>query len=271
MRSATLGAKSIEIKSAYRSKNEASRNHGLTLWRRMSSRSRSTPQKESAPLDEAYSPEIGRLANPHDNVALLEQALKGLSFEVLTRTADSEDQHRRTHPRDPASATSQHRPLIQFTFGPPLLTMLGCEGGPARFRRLVVALAFVVGLILGSTWGRSSARAEVKVSGDPAAVQLVARQGTVAEALDALASTFRVRHTALVPLNGGVSGTYRGTLAQVLTRVLAGFNYVLTIKGDSIEVLIIDRPGVTLAGAPVPPALPENIDPAAQWMRKPSR
>jgi hypothetical protein len=29
-------------------------------------------------------------------------------------------------------------------------------------------------------------------------------------------------------------GTYRGTLTQVLTRVLAGFIYVPTIKGDSI-------------------------------------
>jgi formylglycine-generating enzyme required for sulfatase activity len=32
--------------------------------------------------NEAYSTEIGRLANPHNDVALLEQALKGLGFEV---------------------------------------------------------------------------------------------------------------------------------------------------------------------------------------------
>jgi hypothetical protein len=31
--------------------------------------------------NEAYSSEIGRLANPHNDVALLEQALKGLDFE----------------------------------------------------------------------------------------------------------------------------------------------------------------------------------------------
>ena len=34
--------------------------------------------------NEAYAPEIGRLANPHNDVALLEQALKGLGFEVVT-------------------------------------------------------------------------------------------------------------------------------------------------------------------------------------------
>jgi uncharacterized caspase-like protein len=34
--------------------------------------------------NEAYTSEIGRLANPHNDVALLEQALNGLGFEVVT-------------------------------------------------------------------------------------------------------------------------------------------------------------------------------------------
>jgi hypothetical protein len=34
--------------------------------------------------NETYASEIGRLANPHNDVALLEQALKGLGFEVVT-------------------------------------------------------------------------------------------------------------------------------------------------------------------------------------------
>jgi uncharacterized caspase-like protein len=34
--------------------------------------------------NEAYGTEIGRLANPHNDIALLEQALKGLGFEILT-------------------------------------------------------------------------------------------------------------------------------------------------------------------------------------------
>lgn len=34
--------------------------------------------------NEAYTSEIGRLANPHNDVALLEQALKGLGFDVVT-------------------------------------------------------------------------------------------------------------------------------------------------------------------------------------------
>jgi uncharacterized caspase-like protein len=33
--------------------------------------------------NEAYATEIGRLTNPHNDVALLEQALKGLGFEVV--------------------------------------------------------------------------------------------------------------------------------------------------------------------------------------------
>src|SRR5262249_9816604 len=34
--------------------------------------------------NEGYTSEIGRLANPHNDVALLEQTLKGLGFEVVT-------------------------------------------------------------------------------------------------------------------------------------------------------------------------------------------
>jgi hypothetical protein len=34
--------------------------------------------------NEAYASEIGRPANPHNDVALLEQALKGLGFDVAT-------------------------------------------------------------------------------------------------------------------------------------------------------------------------------------------
>jgi hypothetical protein len=34
--------------------------------------------------NETYTSEIGRLANPHNDVALLEQALKGLGFDVMT-------------------------------------------------------------------------------------------------------------------------------------------------------------------------------------------
>jgi uncharacterized caspase-like protein len=38
--------------------------------------------------NETYAGEIGRLANPHNDVALLEQTLKGLGFEVVvTRDA----------------------------------------------------------------------------------------------------------------------------------------------------------------------------------------
>lgn len=46
--------------------------------------------------NEAYAPSIGRLANPHNDVAVLEQALKGLGFEVaVERDARSRSASRR--------------------------------------------------------------------------------------------------------------------------------------------------------------------------------
>jgi hypothetical protein len=39
--------------------------------------------------NQAYSSELGRLTNPHNDIALLDKALKGLGFEVTTvRDAD---------------------------------------------------------------------------------------------------------------------------------------------------------------------------------------
>jgi uncharacterized caspase-like protein len=37
--------------------------------------------------NEDYGNEIGRLANPHNDVALLQQALKGLGFDVVVERA----------------------------------------------------------------------------------------------------------------------------------------------------------------------------------------
>src|ERR1700757_3286659 len=86
--------------------------------------------------------------------------------------------------------------------------------------RAVVALAVVIVTA-------SPVHAEVRVNGDAGAVQVDAAQSNVAEVLAALESTFRLRVNTSVLLDRAVSGTFTGSLAQVLPRLLEGYDYFI--------------------------------------------
>lgn len=86
-------------------------------------------------------------------------------------------------------------------------------------------------------------RADVRVSGDPTAVQLEATQSNVGEVLSALESAFRLRINASMTLDKAIAGTFRGPLAQVLPRILQGYNYVIRWGPTQIDVTVMARQG----------------------------
>ena len=63
--------------------------------------------------NEAYAREIGQLANPHNDVALLEEALKGLGFEVVT-VRHSLSRHRVSQSRDGQAEGSKDVRLLSI-------------------------------------------------------------------------------------------------------------------------------------------------------------
>jgi hypothetical protein len=83
--------------------------------------------------------------------------------------------------------------------------------------------------------------ADVRVSGDTAAVQLSATQSTVAEALAALESSFALRVNASMALDKAISGTYSGALPEILPRLLRGYNYFIRRQASEIEVTVIGQ------------------------------
>jgi hypothetical protein len=85
--------------------------------------------------------------------------------------------------------------------------------------------------------------ADVRVSGDVGAVQLDATRSDVAEVLSALESAFRLRVNTSIVLDKSIGGTYSGSLAQVLPRILQGYNYVIRSEPTEIEVTILARQG----------------------------
>jgi hypothetical protein len=84
-------------------------------------------------------------------------------------------------------------------------------------------------------------RAEVHVTGNPAAVRITANQDAISDVLSALAATFNVRYRAAVPLDAAANTTYSGSLTQVVSSLLDGYNYVIKVGRLSTEIIVYDK------------------------------
>jgi hypothetical protein len=104
--------------------------------------------------------------------------------------------------------------------------------------RYRAASAFAALIVAAST-----VHADVRVSGDVEAVQLNASRSNVGEVLSALESAFRLRVNTSIVLDKPIGGTYSGSLAQVLPRILQGYNYVIRSQPTEVEVTVIAQQG----------------------------
>jgi hypothetical protein len=109
--------------------------------------------------------------------------------------------------------------------------------------RARLALAVVsVAVMLGAS--AACARTQVSVRGDRAVVQLEASNAPLAEVLSALERQFSIGYRTSVPLDQSISGTYRGPLRQVLSRLLDGFSYYVADTADGrMEIMVVGRIG----------------------------
>ena len=123
---------------------------------------------------------------------------------------------------------------------------------PIGGRRLALAVLSVA-LALGA--GAAGASTQVSVGGDRAVVQLEASNAPLAEVLSALESAFSIEYRTSVPLDQPISGTYRGPLRRVLSRLLDGYSYYVADTAEGrIEITVVGRIG---ARAAAPPAVTE--------------
>ena len=112
-----------------------------------------------------------------------------------------------------------------------------------RFALAAFSLAFSLGA------SATPLRAAVSVDGNSAFVHLEASNAPISDVLSALETAFHIRHRTSVPLDQAVSGTYRGPLRRVLSRVLDGFNYYVAETPDGrMEIAVIGRPGAAVVG-----------------------
>jgi hypothetical protein len=102
------------------------------------------------------------------------------------------------------------------------------------------------------------AGAEVRVAGEPNAVQVDARDASVEEVLAALGTSFGLHHRGASTLERRITGTYRGSLQHVVRRLLDGYDFIMKTNLDEIEVMVLGggKAGETRAAGPAPVAAP---------------
>jgi len=112
--------------------------------------------------------------------------------------------------------------------------------------------------------GATSARADVKVHGDTTAVRIDASQASVSQVLAAIGTTFKIRYRTSTSLDTPINGTYTGSLGEVISRVLNGYNYVVKSQDGPIEITVLGRRGAQAIAAEPPPP-PPSPHSASQW------
>jgi hypothetical protein len=115
---------------------------------------------------------------------------------------------------------------------------------------------------------RLDAEQAVRVDGDggslllqrsPAAIRLQACRTTVAAVLSAL-SDYGISYRSSIALNEARNGTYAGSLAQVITRVLDGYNYVIKHDSSRLEIIIYGNKGKQAVAAPIVTQVSQNSE-----------
>jgi hypothetical protein len=108
---------------------------------------------------------------------------------------------------------------------------------PARPGSLAATMA-ALALLLSNL--STAVCAEVVVKGSINAVEVVARDSSIAEVLTALGQPFGLRYGTSTDLYGPVNGSFKGPLLNVISRLLKDYDYVMKSSGgERIEIIVI--------------------------------
>src|SRR6266700_7029190 len=85
----------------------------------------------------------------------------------------------------------------------------------------------------------AQAQVRVRVEGPPDAVHVEARDVPLRKVLDELQAKFNLRYRADDGLDTAVTGNFHGSLRRVVVRVLDGYDFVMKIGPEGIDVLVV--------------------------------
>jgi hypothetical protein len=109
-------------------------------------------------------------------------------------------------------------------------------------RRGVHGLA-ALALVLSSASSAGQAVAEVVVDGGRDEMRVSVENDTVGHVLEALSEKGILHYRSAKPLNKAISGSFSGSLGQVVSRILVGFDFVVGYKPKGVEIVVYGESG----------------------------
>src|SRR5262245_39454343 len=102
----------------------------------------------------------------------------------------------------------------------------------------------VISLISMSSLAPIAAHAESRIMGNPRELSLQIDDSTLQEVLVTLSTSFALHYRSSIDLSRSVSGTYKGSLRQVVARLLAGYDFFLRDSDGAVEVVVVGLAGL---------------------------
>ena len=107
----------------------------------------------------------------------------------------------------------------------------------------------------------TDASAEVRVEGNLSALRVSTSGDALSDVLSAFGTRLPVKYRTAVPLNAEVNGAYSGSLSQVISRLLDGYNYVIKNDHELTEIIILGKNGEIA----IPPKAPVAKGALSRW------
>jgi hypothetical protein len=99
----------------------------------------------------------------------------------------------------------------------------------------------------------------VCAQGSPSRFHLEARDATIVTVLAALRDSYNISYRSSIALDETRNGAYAGSLAEVMSYLLSGYDYVIKSKGSTLDVEIFGKSGAqTVVPAPAVLEVKEN-------------
>jgi hypothetical protein len=112
------------------------------------------------------------------------------------------------------------------------------------------------------------ARAEVHIEGSLAAVRVTTSHDAISAVLSAFSATFKVKYRTEIALDAVAGAAYSGSIREVISSLLDGYNYVVKSDQDGIEIAVLGKRGeAAIPAPPVPPATPTKSI-VSQWRQR---
>jgi hypothetical protein len=105
-----------------------------------------------------------------------------------------------------------------------------------------------LGLVCLSAFSAPQANADVAVDGGRDDMRLKVDNDTVGHVLEILSQNGKLRYRSTAPLNKVIGGSFSGSLGQVLSRILIGFDFVVRYSSEGVEVFVFRES----SAAPIP-------------------